>query len=259
MNNSSKAGEAVLCAHHIHKYFGDLCVLDDVSMLAQRGDVITMIGASGSGKSTFLRCLNLLEMPTKGDIECAGQKISIHDKSKRPSDSLLASFRVKMGMVFQQFNLWPHYTALENVALPVRHALKKSKKEAQAIAAHYLNRVGLTQKQADYPALLSGGQQQRVAIARALAMEPEVLLLDEPTSALDPELVKEVLHVMQILAQEGRTMILVTHEMAFAREISTQILFLHDGRIEEKGTAEQVFTAPSSKRCAAFLDSIIKH
>jgi len=259
MNNPSKTGQAALSAHHIHKYFGNLCVLNDVSMRARRGDVITMIGASGSGKSTFLRCLNLLEVPTKGEIECGGQKIAIHNKGKLPSDTILASFRVKMGMVFQQFNLWPHYSALENVALPVRYALKKPKKEAQEIAAHYLDRVGLTQKKADYPAQLSGGQQQRVAIARALAMEPEVLLLDEPTSALDPELVKEVLSVMQSLAQEGRTMILVTHEMAFAREISTEILFLHNGRIEESGPPSRIFTAPSSARCAAFLDSIIKH
>lgn len=255
----SCAENTVLSAENIVKRFGNHCVLNGVSIKARKSDVITLIGASGSGKSTFLRCLNLLEMPDQADIRCGGRVISIGERSRLPSDATLAPFRAQMGMVFQSFNLWPHLTAIENVALSVRNVLGRSRSEANEIAAHYLVRVGLHDKMQAYPIMLSGGQQQRVAIARALAMEPNVLLLDEPTSALDPELVQEVLGVMRSLAEEGRTMILVTHEMAFAREISTEVVFLHAGKAEERGQAEDIFSRPESERCRTFLNSILKH
>lgn len=255
----SGADDIVLSADNIIKRFGNHCVLDGVSVKARKSDVITLIGASGSGKSTFLRCLNLLETPDQGHIRCGGHAISIGGKSLLPSDASLAPFRAKMGMVFQSFNLWPHLTVIENVALSVRNVLGRTRLEANEIAAHYLVRVGLHDKKQAYPVMLSGGQQQRVAIARALAMEPNVLLLDEPTSALDPELVQEVLGVMRSLAEEGRTMILVTHEMAFAREISSEVVFLHAGKVEERGQATDVFSRPESERCRTFLNSILKH
>jgi len=243
----------------LHKRFGDLEVLRGVSLHANEGDVLSIIGSSGSGKSTFLRCINLLEQPSAGSISVAGEPISF-SKTKHgliPTDTRqVERLRTKLGMVFQSFNLWSHMTVLQNVMEVPHHVLKLSKAESRDRAERFLNRVGLWEKRDQYPAFLSGGQQQRAAIARALAIEPRVMLFDEPTSALDPELVGEVLKVIRDLANEGRTMILVTHEMKFARDVSDQVLFLHNGLVEESGTAQQVFYETKSERCRAFVSSI---
>ena len=244
----------------LHKNFGALEVLKGISMDAKRGDVISVIGASGSGKSTFLRCVNALELPSKGEIEIAGEKIKftrkkdgmMHPASKKQIQRLRAS----LGMVFQSFNLWQHMNVLQNVIEAPVHVLKAPKAEATEKAEALLNKVGLWDKRHEYPAFLSGGQQQRAAIARALAIEPEAMLFDEPTSALDPELVSEVLKVIRDLAQEGRTMILVTHEMSFARDVSNHVIYLHEGRVEEEGNPKRVFYDPKSERCKAFVRSI---
>jgi len=230
-----------------------------VSLSASQGDVVTMIGASGSGKSTFLRCINLLELPTAGEIKLKGEAVEF----KSGKESLIPSnkrqverFRAQLGMVFQSFNLWQHMTVIQNVIEGPLQVLGKSKAEANELAQSILNRVGLWDKRDEYPAFMSGGQQQRAAIARALAMEPSVMLFDEPTSALDPELVGEVLKVIQSLAEEGRTMIMVTHEMKFARDISTEVIYLHEGKIEEKGPPNKVFNNPKSERCKQFVQSV---
>ncbi len=243
----------------LHKSFGDLEVLKGVSLTAQEGDVVTMIGASGSGKSTFLRCINLLELPTAGDIKLKGEYVEF----KNGRDHLIPSnkrqverFRAQLGMVFQSFNLWQHMTVMQNIMEGPVQVLKTSKAEAKERAESILNRVGLWDKQYEYPAFMSGGQQQRAAIARALAMEPSIMLFDEPTSALDPELVGEVLKVIQSLAEEGRTMIMVTHEMKFARDVSTEVIYLHEGKIEEQGAPSQVFNNPKSERCKKFVQSV---
>lgn len=244
-----------LTVENIHKSYGNHKVLHGVSLSAKRGEVISIIGSSGSGKSTFLRCINFLEQPDSGRVSLDNLSIDIGvGKPIRPDRRALQGLRTRLAMVFQHFNLWAHMTVLENVSMAPVYALNVSKEEARARATTYLEKVGLDARFHDsYPAHLSGGQQQRVAIARALAVEPEVMLFDEPTSALDPELVGEVLKIMQELAQEGRTMIVVTHEMSFARHASTQVVFLHGGKIEEQGKPEQLFDNPQSARLRQFL------
>lgn len=248
-----------LVVDDIHKAFGKLDVLRGVSLSAHEGDVLSIIGASGSGKSTFLRCINLLEQPDRGEIRIGGENIRFTTKKGQrvPEDmKQVERLRSKLGMVFQSFNLWSHMNVMQNVTEVPVQVLGVSKAEARERAEHYLQRVGLWDKRDQYPAYLSGGQQQRAAIARALAIQPRVMLFDEPTSALDPELVGEVLKVIRDLANEGRTMLLVTHEMKFARDVSTQVIFLHEGQVEERGTPKQVFYEPVSDRCRAFVSSI---
>jgi octopine/nopaline transport system ATP-binding protein len=245
----------------LHKSFGPLEVLKGVSLSAREGDVVSMIGASGSGKSTFLRCINFLELPTRGQIAVNGEEISLKpgkDGNLHPADRRqLERIRTQLGMVFQSFNLWQHMTVLQNVIEAPVHVLKVPKAQAIERAERLLNKVGLYEKRDQFPAFLSGGQQQRAAIARALAMEPKVMLFDEPTSALDPELVGEVLKVIRGLADEGRTMILVTHEMKFARDVSSHVIYLHQGMIEEEGPPSQVFGSPKSQRCKQFVSGLV--
>ena len=251
-----------LHAENICKRFGSNEVLKGVSVQAHAGDVISMIGSSGSGKSTFLRCLNLLEQPNAGRIVLDGEELLLmadRDGTLKVKDPLqLQRLRSQVSMVFQHFNLWAHMTALENVMEAPVHALGLRKPEALERATTYLQRVGVYHRKDAYPAHLSGGEQQRVAIARALAMEPKVMLFDEPTSALDPELVGEVLRVMRSVAEDGRTMIVVTHEMGFAREVSNHVVFLHQGQIEEQGDPQDVLQHPRSERLRAFLASSLK-
>ena len=248
---------APLVVKDIHKTFGTLEVLKGISAEAHKGDVISLIGSSGSGKSTFLRCINLLETPTSGEIFVHGEELKFKTGKKGirvPADlRQVEKMRSRLSMVFQGFNLWSHMTVLENIIEAPVSVLGIPKKEAIEKANALLNRVGIYERRNYYPAQLSGGQQQRAAIARALAMEPEVLLFDEPTSALDPELVGEVLKVMHSLADEGRTMIVVTHEMSFAKDVSSQVLFLHEGLIEEQGPPSKVFDNPDSERMKQFL------
>ncbi len=249
-------------ALYIRKSYGSHEVLKGISLTAQAGDVISIIGSSGSGKSTFLRCMNLLERPQQGRIIVAGEELKLITAKdgmlKAADEKQLQRARAKLAMVFQHFNLWSHLTVLENVIEAPMHVLGKGKDEAIATARKYLEKVGLRNVEDKYPAHMSGGQQQRVAIARALAMEPEVMLFDEPTSALDPELVTEVLRVMRTLAEEGRTMVVVTHEMGFAREVSNHLIFLHQGCIEEQGAPKDVLARPKSERLAQFLSGNLK-
>lgn len=253
-------GQTAVVVEDLHKSFGQLEVLKGVSLVAREGDVVSMIGASGSGKSTFLRCINFLEMPTRGRVTVTGEEVALKpgkDGDLHPSDRRqVERIRTKLGMVFQSFNLWQHMTVLQNVIEAPVHVLGLSKAEATDRAVGLLNKVGLLEKRDQYPAFLSGGQQQRAAIARALCMNPKVMLFDEPTSALDPELVGEVLRVIRGLADEGRTMILVTHEMKFARDVSSHVIYLHKGKIEEEGPPQQVFNAPVSERCKQFVSSV---
>jgi arginine/ornithine transport system ATP-binding protein len=253
---------ALLVAEGITKRFGANEVLKGVGVTARQGDVIAMIGSSGSGKSTFLRCLNLLEAPNAGNITLAGEALDLvpgRDGALKARDAAqLQRLRTRVAMVFQHFNLWAHMTALQNVMEAPVQVLGVAKAEARERAEAYLQKVGVAHRRDAYPAHLSGGEQQRVAIARALAMEPQVMLFDEPTSALDPELVGEVLKVMRSVAEEGRTMIVVTHEMGFAREVSSQVVFLHQGRIEEQGAPSEVLGAPRSERLRAFLSNNLK-
>ncbi|SDH46818.1 ABC transporter ATP-binding protein [Pseudomonas abietaniphila] len=246
----------------LHKSYGEHEVLKGVSLKANVGDVICLIGASGSGKSTFLRCINFLEQPNDGAMSLDGQPVRMVSDATgmRVADPAeLQRIRTRLAMVFQHFNLWSHMTVLENITMAPRRVLGVSKAEAEDRARKYLEKVGLPARVADqYPAFLSGGQQQRVAIARALAMEPEIMLFDEPTSALDPELVGEVLKVIQGLAEEGRTMILVTHEMGFARKVANQVVFLHQGQIEEIGHPDDVLGNPKSERLQQFLSGNLK-
>lgn len=257
--NSAEAPSAVM-VEDLHKSFGPLEVLKGVSLTAHKGDVVSMIGASGSGKSTFLRCINFLELPSKGRIFVTGEEITVQpgrDGNLHPSDRRqVERIRTKLGMVFQSFNLWQHMTVMQNVIEAPIHVLGISRADAVARAEALLNKVGLYDKRDQYPAFLSGGQQQRAAIARALCMEPKVMLFDEPTSALDPELVGEVLKVIRDLAEEGRTMVLVTHEMKFARDVSSHVIYLHKGVIEEEGPPKQVFGAPRSARCKQFVSGV---
>jgi len=240
----------------VHKRFGAAEVLKGVSMQAREGDVIALIGSSGSGKSTFLRCINFLEIPDSGSITVGGEEIRLitGKHGTVPADwKQVARIRTRLGMVFQNFNLWTHMTVLENVIEAPVHVQKRDKTEATRTAHEMLDKVGIAEKAEQFPAQLSGGQQQRAAIARALAMEPSVLLFDEPTSALDPELVGEVLRVIRQLAEEGRTMVIVTHEMKFARDVSNQVIFLHQGRIEEQGPPDRVLADPTSHRTRQFV------
>ncbi len=252
----SEAAEA-LRVEKIHKSFGALEVLKGISLTARDHDVISIIGSSGSGKSTFLRCINLLERPSSGSIYVKGEQLLLQARSngglQATNAKQLARLRSKLAMVFQSFNLWPHLTVLENVIEAPVSVLGLSRKEAIERADETLAKVGMYDRRSYYPSHISGGQQQRAAIARALAMNPDVLLFDEPTSALDPELVGEVLKVMRGLAEEGRTMLVVTHEIAFARDVSTEVIYLRDGQLEEKGTPEDVLLNPRSEHLQKFL------
>ncbi|GIP48916.1 Arginine transport ATP-binding protein ArtM [compost metagenome] len=234
----------------LHKKFGQLHILRGIDLEISKGEVVVVIGPSGSGKSTFLRCLNLLEVPTEGEITFEGASITgkRHDINKT---------REKMGMVFQHFNLFPHKTVINNITLAPIRVRKLDKSKAEAIAMDLLHTVGLEDKRDVYPAQLSGGQKQRIAIARALAMEPHVMLFDEPTSALDPEMVGEVLDVMKNLAERGMTMVIVTHEMGFAREVGDRILFMDQGVILEQGTPQEVFGSPQNQRTKDFLSKVL--
>ncbi|MDT2763854.1 amino acid ABC transporter ATP-binding protein [Enterococcus asini] len=235
---------------NLHKTYGDNEVLKGIDLDVAKGEVVVIIGPSGSGKSTFLRCLNLLEQPTGGTIEFEGKNLL--DKSTN-----INQLREKMGMVFQSFNLFPHMTVLENLTISPIQVKKEKPEEAKARALDLLNQVGLADKASAYPASLSGGQQQRVAIARALAMQPDVMLFDEPTSALDPEMVGEVLAVMQDLAEKGMTMVVVTHEMGFAKEVADRVIFMDQGIIQEEGTPEAIFDNPQNPRTQDFLRKVL--
>jgi arginine/ornithine transport system ATP-binding protein len=251
-----------LQALNIHKKFGTNEVLKGVSLEAHAGDVISIIGSSGSGKSTFLRCINMLEKPHEGRIIVVGEELklapAVNGELHATDAKQLQRMRTKLAMVFQHFNLWSHMTVLQNIIEAPVHVMGIPKEQAVETARKYLARVDLAGREDVYPGHLSGGQQQRVAIARALAIEPEVMLFDEPTSALDPELVSEVLKVMKNLALEGRTMVVVTHEMGFAREVSNHLIFLHKGLIEEQGDPRTVMAAPKSERLAQFLSGNLK-
>ncbi|APO85663.1 MULTISPECIES: ABC transporter ATP-binding protein [Rhodobacterales] len=248
--------EIILKAEGIHKSFGSVEVLKGISLEARKHDVISILGSSGSGKSTFLRCLNFLETPTSGKVTVHGNEILVRN-GKPQNVRHIEEIRARLGMVFQQFNLWTHRTVLENVMEGPVQVKRQPKAEARDKAEALLKRVGLEERMGMYPSQLSGGQQQRVAIARALAMEPDAILFDEPTSALDPELVGEVLKVMQDLAAEGRTMIVVTHEMGFAREVSSEVVFLHEGRIAEQGPPEEMFTNPRTEVFERFIAKVM--
>lgn len=235
---------------NLHKKFDKLHVLKGINAHIKKGEVVVVIGPSGSGKSTFLRCLNLLEVPCEGEITFEGNCITEEKVN-------INQLREKMGMVFQQFNLFPHKTVLENITLAPIKVKGKTKAEAEAIAFKLLKKIGLEDKAKSFPAQLSGGQKQRIAIARALAMEPDVMLFDEPTSALDPEMVGEVLNVMKELANEGMTMVVVTHEMGFAKEVGDRVVFMDDGNILEEGTPEELFSHPKHPRTRDFLSKVL--
>ncbi len=235
---------------NVHKYFGQFHVLKGVSTEIDAGEVVVIIGPSGSGKSTVLRCMNYLEEPTEGDVIVDGKNLNVKEN--------INNVRAEVGMVFQRFNLFPHMTVIDNITLAPQKIRGLSKSEAESIARDLLGKVGLSDKAEAYPEQLSGGQQQRVAIARALAMKPKVMLFDEPTSALDPEMVSEVLDVMKDLAKEGMTMVIVTHEMSFAKEVATRVLFVDGGEILEEGTPAEVFDTPKHERTKSFLSKVIR-
>lgn len=248
----------ILEISNLHKAFGPIEVLKGISLTATRGDVVTLIGSSGSGKSTLLRCINMLEVPNRGTVTIDDEEIALSPEGpdRHPLDAnQLRHIRSELGMVFQQFNLWSHMTILENVMEAPLRVQKRKPAEVKAQAVALLEKVGIGEKIDAFPAQLSGGQQQRAAIARALCINPKIMLFDEPTSALDPELEVEVLGVIKMLADEGRTMILVTHDMKFAREVSDQVIFLHLGKIEEQGSVDQVFGATKSDRLRQFLSA----
>ncbi|VFR17334.1 Arginine/ornithine ABC transporter, ATP-binding protein AotP [plant metagenome] len=239
---------------NISKSFDGYEVLRDINLTVKRGDVVSVLGSSGSGKSTLLRCVNWLEQPDRGEVRVAGQRMGLNEEGKPMNARQLAAARARTGMVFQGFNLWPHFTALQNVTEVPIHVQGMPRAQAREKALALLEKVGLADKANQYPHTLSGGQKQRVAIARVLAIEPEVLLFDEPTSALDPERVGEVLNVMRDLSADGYTMIVVTHEMDFARAVSSQVVFLERGKIIEQGDPEAFFTRPSTERVQRFLE-----
>jgi glutamate transport system ATP-binding protein len=251
-DTSASRGDALVVLDHVDKWFGELHVLQDINLTISRGEVVVVIGPSGSGKSTLCRAINRLETIDKGTISLDGKALPEEGKA-------LANLRAEVGMVFQSFNLFAHKTILENVTLGPIKVRKQDKAAAETRAKELLERVGVGHQAAKYPAQLSGGQQQRVAIARALAMEPKVMLFDEPTSALDPEMIKEVLDVMVDLASGGMTMVVVTHEMGFARTAADRVLFMSDGAIVEENTPEEFFTNPQSDRAKDFLGKILKH
>lgn len=245
-------GPEMIIIDNLHKRFGAVVAVDGVSMRVSTGEVVVIVGPSGSGKSTVLRCINLLETPTDGDIWVDGVHVNAHGTD-------LNAVREEVGMLFQQFNLFPHLTALENVMLAQRLVRKRSRKEAERVAREQLERVGIPEKADAKPRHLSGGQQQRVAIARSLAMNPKVMLFDEPTSALDPEMITEVLDVMLQLAREGMTMVVVTHEMGFARAAGDRLVFMDEGQIVEQGEPEAMFRNPRFERTKVFFDKILQH
>ena len=254
--------ESAIVVEDLHKNFGQLEVLKGISMRADEHDVVSILGSSGSGKSTFLRCINLLETPTSGKVYVRGELIDMETRKSGEivpvNQKQVDRIRSRVAMVFQQFNLWSHMTVLQNILEAPVHVLKIPKAEAMDRAEATLQRVGMVDRKDYYPAHLSGGQQQRAAIARALAMEPDIMLFDEPTSALDPELVGEVLRVMRSLAEEGRTMLVVTHEMGFARDVSDKVMCLHNGRVECDGPPAEVFDNPESERFKQFLAGTLK-
>jgi ABC-type polar amino acid transport system ATPase subunit len=242
---------AMIEVKNLHKWFGDLHAVDDVNMSVQQGKVVVIIGPSGSGKSTLLRCMNYLETPTSGEVWFMGEKMTTDQKD-------LNRHRAEIGMVFQSFNLYAHLTIMENITLAQRVVKKTDKKEAEAVAMEQLRKVGIAEKADKLPLQISGGQQQRAAIARALAMKPKLMLFDEPTSALDPEMIKEVLDVMMLLAKEGITMVIVTHEMGFARAAADEVIFMDFGRIVENNTPDNLFNNPQSDRTKLFLSQILQ-
>ncbi len=252
MNGQPPPSDDIIIVQDLHKRFGRIEAVKGVNLRVKRGEVVVIIGPSGSGKSTLLRCINHLETPTSGEIWVDGIHLTHHQTD-------INRVRAEVGMVFQLFNLFPHLTVLENVMLAQRVVRKRSKEEAERIAREQLARVGIPEQAEKYPSQLSGGQQQRVAIARALAMNPKIMLFDEPTSALDPEMIKEVLDVMLELAREGMTMLVVTHEMGFARAAADRLIFMDYGQIIEEGTPEKFFTNPEHERLKLFLSKILRH
>jgi ABC-type polar amino acid transport system ATPase subunit len=249
----------VIEVRDVSKRFGDNCVLKHVSLSVSQGEVVGVIGPSGSGKSTLLRCINYLEPPDEGDIVINGELAYKDHRSKPLSAAEIAATRSRVGMVFQHFHLFPHMTVVDNVCSGPRFVSKKARSEYEQRALELLRRVGLEEKAHQYPEQLSGGQQQRVAIARALAMQPQAMLVDEPTSALDPELVGDVLAVMRALAEAGMTMVIVTHEMGFVRQVADRVVFMDEGRLIEEGTPEELFDRPKQERTRAFLSAILSH
>jgi polar amino acid transport system ATP-binding protein len=246
------AVDDIIVLDHLHKYFGSVEAVKDVNLRVKRGEVVIVVGPSGSGKSTVLRCINHLEVPTSGAVYIDG--VHLEDKKTKIND-----VRAEVGMVFQQFNLFPHLSVLRNVTIAQEKVRKRHKDEASKIGMEQLTRVGIPEKAEAYPRQLSGGQQQRVAIARALAMDPKIMLFDEPTSALDPEMIKEVLDVMLDLAKAGMTMVVVTHEMGFAKAAADRVVFMDEGQIVEEGPPEQVFGTPTHDRTKLFLSKILQH
>lgn len=258
MNDNATTNEVLISVKNLYKSFGKLDVLNGVTLDVRKGDVLAIIGPSGCGKSTFLRCLNLLETPSTGEIYFEGSAVFQQAKHiVKQSDKQINLHRQKIGMVFQQFNLFPHLTVLENITLAPMKLKKISKEAATEKAMTLLEKIGLASKADAYPSTLSGGQKQRIAIVRALAMEPDVLLFDEPTSALDPEMVGEVLALIKRLADEGMTMVIVTHEMGFAREVANRVIFMNEGVIKEENSPEKFFTNPKDERLKDFLSKVL--
>ncbi len=258
---SNNKNDVVVQIVNLHKYFGKLEVLKGIDLEVHHGDVVSVLGSSGSGKSTMLRCINYLEQPTSGEIYISGRPMGFRfdSKGQKVPDSHrnINRLRQEIGMVFQQFNIWPHMTVLGNVIEAPVHVKKIPPKEAKEIGLAFLEKVNLIDKKDEFPVRLSGGQLQRVAIARALCMQPKVMLFDEPTSALDPELIGEVLETMKQLAIDGTTMMVVTHEIGFAREVSDRVIFLHNGLVEEEGTPDEVILNPKSERCRQFFSKML--